>query len=410
MVKSPQHRLTNFEALSPRGTNSEVYGRERWCARCTQLVMFVGAPEASSLDWQESGLLNSFSTSIARFAGLDSHNTTPHRSPITPALISESTAHPSWRPLPLERQHLTTGLTQSFDRHHLFTGLSQETGSQGASFFVASQINSFMEELSQAPSESHNSSHASTEELLSQFYEESYARHEDIQSSQIAPASDVATSYTSGELSSDSFDSPLRSFGAAKDVPVAGHLSNLRDLPNAVYLNSIHPQTMTVNLIVGIISIPESRAIKTRRGAAVELIEVLVGDETRSGFGVNFWLSSSQSAHGDMRSVLSGLRPRDVVLMRNVALSSFRGKVYGQSLRRDMTKVHLLYRTRVDKTDVGGCYSAADLALGDPAPPQVEKTRRVREWVLKFVGMGAGQQKGKGPAEKPKEILPPDTQ
>ena len=375
-----------------------------------KLLMFVGAPESSSLDWQEAGLLNSFSVAIARFAGLDNKDTIPDGNPTAPVLTSTSTAHPSWRSLPLERQHLTTGLTQSFDRHHLFTGLSQAKDSQSASFFVASQINSFMEELSQEPSESHPSSHASAAELLSQFYEESYAKHEDIQSSQIAAASDVASSYTRDELSSDSFGSPLGHFGAGKEIPVAGHLSNLRDLPNTVYLNSIHPQTMTVNLIVGIISIPESRAIKTRRGAAVELIEVLVGDETRSGFGVNFWLSSSQSAQGDMRGVLSGLRPRDVVLMRNVALSSFRGKVYGQSLRRDMTKVHLLYRTRVDKSDVGGCYNAADLAAGDPAPPQVEKTRRVREWVLKFVGMGAGQQNRKGPAERLKEILPPDTQ
>ena len=86
----------------------------------------------------------------------------------------------------------------------------------------------------------------------------------------------------------------------------------------------------------------------------MELIEVLAGDEIKSGFTVNFWLSSPQSADGDTRSVLSGLRPQDVVLMRNVALSSFRGMVYGQSLRKEMTKVHLLYRDRIDRTDVGG--------------------------------------------------------
>jgi hypothetical protein len=183
------------------------------------------------------------------------------------------------------------------------------------------------------------------------------------------------------------------------------------DVPNAVYLSSIYPQTMTVNLIVGIISIPEPRAIRTRQGAGVELIEVLVGDETKSGFGINFWLSSSPSAHGDTRSILSGLRTRDVVLMRNVALSSFRGEVYGQSLRKEMTKVHLLYRNRVDKNDVGGYYNTADLSGGEPVLPQVEKTRKVREWVLKFVGIGAGPQKGKGPAfEASKEVLPPDTQ
>lgn len=374
-----------------------------------KLLLFVGAPEASSLDWEAPGLLDTFSDPIARFAGLTKANEDLRLT--TPDVASSLMARPAWRSLPLERQHLTTGLTQSFDQHHLFTGLSQQKDSQDTHFFLASQINSFMEEeLSQQPQESHPSSNASAEDLLSQFYEESYARHEDIQSSQLAPASEAGASFASSSLSSSSFDSPLRPFGDAHDIPVAGHLSNLKDLPNAVYLNSIQPQTMTVNFIVGIISIPAPRTIKTWRGAAVELIEVLVGDETRAGFGVNFWLSSSQVVGGDMRSVLEGLRPRDVVLMRNVALSSFRGKVYGQSLRREMTKVHLLYRNRVDKSDVGGCYSATDLAIGDPVPTQVKKTRRVREWVLKFVGLGAGRQKGKGPVEALKEVLPPDTQ
>ncbi len=369
--------------------------------------MFVGAPDTSSLDWDDEVLLDNFSDPIARFAGLNSSYGTQDIVQLTPNLTSTSLAHPSWRSLPLDRQHLATGLTQSFDHHHLFTGLSQQKDSQGASFFTASQINFFIEEFSQEPSESHPSSHASAEELLSQFYEESYTRHEDVQSSQIMPASDARTSFTSDELS-DTFDSPLRPFGAVKEVPISGHLSNLQDLPNAIYLNSIHPQTLTVNLIVGLISVPEARVITTRPGAAVELIEVLVGDETRSGFVINFWLSSSKPAQGDMRNILGGLRPRDVVLMRNVALSSFRGKVYGQSLRKGMTKIQLLYRNRVDKTDAGGCYSAADLASGDLILPQVDKTKRVREWVLKFVGLGLGHQKARPEAFK--EDLPPDTQ
>lgn len=372
-----------------------------------KLLMFVGAPETSSLNWDDEGLLDNFSDQIARFAGLNNLYGKQDIVQQTPNSTSASLAHPSWRSLPLDRQHLTTGFTQSFDRHDLFTGLSQQKDSEGAPFFVASQINSFIEEFSQDPSGSHPSSHASAEELLSQFYEESYTRHEDIQSSQITSASDARTSFTSDELS-DTFDSPFRPFGAVKEVPIAGHLSNLRDLPNAMYLNSIHPQTLTVNLIVGLISVPEARVIKTRRGAAVELIEVLVGDETRSGFGINFWLSSSQSAQGDMRNVLDRLRPRDVVLMRNVALSSFRGKVYGQSLRKGMTKIHLLYRNRVDKTDAGGCYSAADLASGDLMLPQVDKTKIVREWVLRFVGLGPGHQQARPEAFK--EVLPPDTQ
>lgn len=140
----------------------------------------------------------------------------------------------------------------------------------------------------------------------------------------------------------------------------------------------------------------------------MELMEVLAGDETRSGFAVNFWLfPSSQSA---MRAVLEGLRPQDIVLMRNVALSSFNGKVYGQSLRRDMTKVHLLYRNRADKDDTGGCYGGSELDRG--GNPQLEKTRKVKEWVLRFVGGSKGRGLGtkKGRIEQVREVLPPDTQ
>jgi hypothetical protein len=306
------------------------------------------------------------------------------------------------------------GLTQSFNQPHLFTGGPQSQGwpkdVPGASFFTASEIDSFMEELSQPPEgESHRSSTESVEQVLSQFYEESYAKHKDIPSSQIAAVSDTEASFTSGGTSfeSASFDSQLRPAG---QVPVAGHLTNVKDILNAKYLSSIQPQTMTVNLIVGIISIPQPRPIRTRRGADVELIEILVGDETKSGFGVNFWLSSSQSTTGDMRTVLGGLRPQDVVLMRNVALSSFRNKVYGQSLRKEMTKVHLLYRNRVDKSDIRGSYTASDLVQGSQqVHPQVEKTIKVREWVMKFVGVGTGQKKGKA-FESVKEVLPPDTQ
>jgi hypothetical protein len=368
-----------------------------------RLILFAGAPDASTLNWDERDLLDKFSDPIIRFAQLEADQEVIPATP-TPT----SSVRPAWRSLPLERKHLATGHSQDH-------GWQKEK--QGAQFFAASYVDSFMEELSsQVPvGDSYKSSLESVEQVLSQFYEESYAVHQDIPSSQIAAVTQSESSYITEGTSfntTESFDSITRSFGRAKDVPVAGHLSNLKDIPNAVYLNSIQPQTMTVNLIVGIISMPSPRAIKTRRGADVELIEMLVGDDTKSGFGINFWLSSSsQPTDSDMKAVLNGLRPQDVVLVRNVALSSFRGKVYGQSLRKDMTKVHLLYRNRLDKTDDGGCYSAADLMAGKVAHPQVEKTRRVREWVTKFVGTGTGQRIGKGKAfESVKEVLPPDTQ
>jgi hypothetical protein len=368
-----------------------------------RLVLFTGAPEVSSLDWDDAGLLNTFCEPIARFAHLDGYNVNQDIIPSTPP---SAPGHPAWRSLPLDRQHLPTGISQDHTWKEEY---------QGAQFFATSYINSFMEEVSEVPTgDTRDSSLQSTEQVLSQFYEESYAVHRDIPSSQIAAVSQASTSFRTDGTSfntSGSSDSPLRPLGQGKDVPVAGQLSNLRDIPNSLYLNSIHPQTMTVNLIVGIISNPAPRAIRTRRGADVQLIEILVGDETKSGFGINFWLSSSQPGQEDTKSILDGLRPQDVVLVRNVALNSFRGKVYGQSLRKEMTKVHLLYRNRIDKTDIRGCYSAADLAAGEMKTPQVEKTQRVREWVLRFIGLGAGQRNGKRSAEEAfREELPPDTQ
>jgi hypothetical protein len=367
------------------------------------ILLLTGAPESSSLDWNHPGLLDTFSAPFSRFAGLDAGGDVV---PATPAPATASTEYPSWRSIPLERQHLATGHSQDH-------GWQEEY--QGTSFFTTSAIGSFVEEWS--PGAGQTSSFESTaEQALSQFYEQSYERHEDVVPSQIAAASDVGTSFYSIDTSFDAtesfFDSPLRPVHGARDIPIAGHLSLLKDIPNASYLNSIHPQTMTVNLIIGIISILPPRAIRTRRGADVELVEILVGDETKSGFGVNFWLPpSSQSAHGSMRNALNGLRPQDVVLMRNVALSSFRGKVYGQSLRGEMTKVHLMYRNRINRTDLGGCYNAADLVSDENLNPQVERTARVKEWVLKFVGVGDGRRKAKGRVSAVmKETLPPDTQ
>lgn len=369
-----------------------------------KLIIFAGAPLAKSLEWAEADLLSEFEPPIRKFAGLEPDFAADDEE-IIPA------THPPWRSLPLNRQLLTTGLTQSFDQHALFNGYSQNN-THGASFFISSQVHSLIEE----PSQKLPSQHAipdSAEQVLSQFYEESYARHKDILSSQIAPASnlDSFSSFTSDEFSDDT--SSLSSLpGEAPYIPVSGHLSNIKDIPNAFYLDSIQPQTMTVNVIAGIISIPAPRGIRTKRGADVELVEILVGDETKSGFGINFWLPSQPAS--DMKSVLGGLRPQDVVLMRNVALSSFKGKVYGQSLRKEMTKVHLLYRNRADRSDLGGCYAARDLGSKERESAQIEKTKRVREWVVKFVGVGvtAGR-KGKGkrvPFEAAKEVLPPDTQ
>lgn len=353
----------------------------------TRFLFLTGSPKSSTLDWKQPGLLDSFGEPFGRFAHLD-------RVPdVSVASVSTLSAQPTWRSIPLERQHLETGHSQNYAWREEY---------QGAEFFTT---DSFIQEFSQhSPKQSQASLTEPVDQVLSQFYEQSYAVHEDIASSQLA-ASSYTGSFTSSLRGTDPSEADCSL--AKKDIPVEGPLSNLKDIPNAAYLAAIQPQTVTVNLIVGIISIPSPRSIKTRRGSTVDLVEVLAGDETKSGFGVNFWLSSTQVDTAEVSKVLSTLRPQDVVLMRNVALSSFREKVYGQSLRKGLTKVHLLYRNKIDKFDLGGCYNASDIASAENI--QVAKTGKVREWVLKFVGVGI-ERPAKGRIEGMKEVLPPDTQ
>ncbi|KAL2258353.1 hypothetical protein VTK26DRAFT_8363 [Humicola hyalothermophila] len=223
---------------------------------------------------------------------------------------------------------------------------------------------------------------------LSQFYEHSLALHEDLPSSQLishtgtqsASLLDDSTTFflSAGGTQSGSVREPLL-------FPGSHAVGDLANIPPAAYLLKIQPQTMTLNLIVGIISISQPRIITTRWGAEKYLVEVLVGDETKAGFAITYWLPSDSVAE----SPLGGLRPRDIVLMQNVALNVFSNRVYGSSLRRDLTKVHLLYRTKLDPRETGGHYTTADMSSSrTPSHAQLEKARRVRDWVLNFVGGG----------------------
>jgi hypothetical protein len=75
-----------------------------------------------------------------------------------------------------------------------------------------------------------------------------------------------------------------------------------------------------------------------------------------------------------------------------------------------MTKLHLLFRNRVDKTDVGGYYTVGDFGAGKEVHSQLTKTMLVKDWVLQFVAPGAFRRAGKEDAKIITESLPLDTQ
>jgi hypothetical protein len=204
------------------------------------------------------------------------------------------------------------------------------------------------------------------------------------------------TSYGEVSFREDTTREPL---GNRRDI----QLHHLKDVPSAAYIIRAQPATVTVNLIAGIISISAPRTIKTRWGSTSSLVEVLVGDETKSGFAITFWLPSDNVQDSE----LAGLRPQDVVLFQNVALNVFRKKVYGSSLRKGMTKVHLLYRRKLDRSDIGGHYSLDDLSSMRGGNLQLGKTRKVWEWVLNFVGTAPRAKEGRA-AGRPWDRPPPD--
>ncbi|KAK3333779.1 hypothetical protein B0T19DRAFT_136595 [Cercophora scortea] len=365
-----------------------------------KILILAGAPENKALDWDPAELLTGFQHRIVQFAGLD-HQETAASWPKANALPeSTAPANVAWRSIQLERTHMPTGFSQQRALRFAF-GPGQSTAPEFMSTAAAVSFStSFGDDGSQEGSQDHHDQDTGRS-LLSQFYEHSLAVHEEMPSS-FLPASDGSqdSSFLSDnansllsvdDSSADPLSEPLQFRGASQ-------LSDLDSIPSAAYLDKIHPQTMTCNLIVGIISISQPKAVKTRWGSTRYLVEVLVADETKAGFAITFWLSSDSVAE----SVLAGLRPQDVVLMQNVALNSFMKKVYGTTLRKDLTKVHLLHRARLDARDNGGYYSASDLRSNRSAHAQLDKTRRVWDWVLRFVG----HERGEGQRQRPGVAAP----
>ncbi|KAL3438466.1 hypothetical protein BDV09DRAFT_159883 [Aspergillus tetrazonus] len=355
----------------------------------SRTIFLMGAPTFSSLRWDERDLL---SESLPPFE--DSKGCRERF-----GVFSGSTPV-KWRLLSAPIAPKTTQSKPS----QVMTG--------GTRFFTTRDL---------APSAGKCASEQEDSEL-SQFYDHSFTVHETSEVS--APGALSGESALDSGLWTVSTDTSIAT-SDERETPAArphiqGGITDLKDIPNTVYLNSIVPQTMTVNLIVAIIDIRYPRRVITKHWKReLDLVEVVVGDETRAGFGVTFWLPPSDGkavntrgcgdkAGEELRASLMPLRPRDIVLLRNVGLSCFQDRVYGQSLRRGYTKIDLLHRQQVDATDTGGIYRIRDI-LSHPAKDDdlpLVKVRKVHEWIRRFVPDSAG-----GGSNGPRmTTLPPDSQ
>ena len=307
---------------------------------------------------------------------------------------------PVWRRLTTRDAHLPTGLTQGRKETEIFRKSSP------------SPTNRLLETASKPLSRSQTDSvydQNDEHEELTEHYEQSFILHDEISSSQILESdhsNDVSYCVRTQEFSfMSSASSDYDPEAAEIHTKLHSiHISNLADLPDASHLSRINPQTMTVNLVVGIISISPVGSITTRRsGRRVDLVEVTVGDETRSGFGITIWLPTQAAKatketrpHGEeidhLRDQILGLWPQDLVLARGIALTSFRGIVHGQSLRRGMTTLDLLCRNPVDADDKRGPYATwmQEMVEGETSD-QLRKIGRTRTWVMRFVAGPGGR-------------------
>ncbi|KAJ5304972.1 uncharacterized protein N7443_004632 [Penicillium atrosanguineum] len=336
----------------------------------SKTIFLMGAPLSGQLDWDNDEL---FDKPTPPFHG--SQNTEENQ-----LLTNERSV--KWRVLqPLENEQ--PNVHQSF-----------YYGPDDPNFLTTHQLKT-LEDASTPEDES----------ILFQFYDHSFAVHEASEIS-ISRLSDDSTQETEprDEKQPATTLPEEEIFESSSPMRIPGVLSNLEDLPTAKHLQSITPQTKTVNLIVGIIAIHPPRRIVTRQWKKeLDLIELVVGDETKTGFGVNFWLPAEKPAKTQeidrLGQTLAALRPRDIVLLRTVGLSTFQDRVYGQSLR-GMTQINLVHRWPADMTDAGGHRAQRG---------NREKLNRVREWVLRFVGTDtAGSMSGM--PETQRGQLPPDTQ
>ena len=301
----------------------------------------------------------------------------------------------AWRHVPLESKYLTSGLSQESPKQNQdlveYTLLDDET-----SFLTTSDISCLPDDsIVEATQISLRSE--SDDDAVTQFYENSFIIHEELPTSNLTALRLVNESTLGSSPRNIEGDQHLLGLEHTRPKPRSHRLTTLREIPNAAHLHYLEPQTVTIDLVVGILHILPPRTIRTRRyNRLVDLVELTVADDTKAGFGVSMWLSqdtklsNSKKAPSQnlQRSTMTRLRPRDIILIRNLALATFQKKVHGQSLKKANTTLDLLYRIPTDSDDEQGAYSMWEVDDNNGSDLQLNRIKEVQDWIMSFVGSG----------------------
>lgn len=329
-----------------------------------KVILLAGAPQGRN--WREEDLtLNKLLPIFSYFNDIvDGDPKALSSRPVEGAHLSTSPL-PLWRSIALHDEHLPTGWTEGRLRARDQLAVDEDVEFRDRdidlSYLTAS-------ETSFGPANEDND--------ITHFLEQSFALHEDGDQSQLTPAAKTPLTAALRQAAI------TQKHPTGPTFPALPNLTALSILPIAATLTRLEPQTVTVDLICGIISAPAARSIVIRRtGRLRELVELIVGDETKAGVIVTFWLPETRGPKGvsktsedsGLREQILALRPGHVVCMRNIALRSFRGVVQGQSLGWSTNLTRLDDRLKMD-------------AEGQtPESVIAAKIERVRDWTRQFV-------------------------
>lgn len=108
----------------------------------------------------------------------------------------------------------------------------------------------------------------------------------------------------------------------------------------------------------------------------MQLREIIVADDTKGGFKVSFWQkpSAGSEPQNALRQTLQRIKAGDILLLRNIALNTFRDNVYGQSLNLSIARVQTSVQVLMSGTGV------SSRQLGALPAPVVTAFMRVKKW------------------------------
>lgn len=138
----------------------------------------------------------------------------------------------------------------------------------------------------------------------------------------------------------------------------------------------------------------------------------MVGDETAAGFKIDLWLPPGPLTFAGKAFIdtVESLRVGDVINVQNMVLGVWDNKVNGATVRKDQTRIELMYRTVSSDAKERRRWRAVDLNSSSEDNRGAEKIKRVVEWTREFLGTGNRPNKKTRGYEEEETILPADTQ